>query len=272
MPTRIAAWAIYDVFTVKDGEQIFLAVVSDTQWAIFCDAFGFTDLKADRVRVEAARMKGKGIRAASIRHDVSVETHWEVAIASCRKTLGGFDILVNNAGIEESGILADFDVEVFRRMLDVNVTGAMLGLKHGLRAMRPGGSAGEGGAILNVSSLAALGAQPFLGPYGATKAAVERLTKAAAAEAASLGWGVRINCVYPGFINSGVGSKLATDLVQLGYVESAAAASRYFAQRSPLGRMGEPEDLVGAALFLCSDHARYITGGGLSVDGGASLG
>jgi NAD(P)-dependent dehydrogenase (short-subunit alcohol dehydrogenase family) len=231
-----------------------------------------TDLKVDRVRAEARRLKAKGSATASIGHDVSVEADWEAAVVRCNAELGGLDVLVNNAGIEETGLLADFDLEAFRRMLDVNVAGAFLGLKHGLRAMRPGGSAGNGGAILNVSSMTALSAHACLGPYGASKAAVERLSKVAAVEAGKLGWNVRVNCVYPGFINSDVGTKLAADLARLGFVGSPEAALRYIAERTPLGQMGEAKDLVGAALLLCSDHARYVTGSGVAVDGGASLG
>jgi 3alpha(or 20beta)-hydroxysteroid dehydrogenase len=231
-----------------------------------------TDRNVDKVRAAAKRLKDGGHSIAAFRHDVSSEPDWEKAIVRCVKTFGGLDVLVNNAGIEQSGLLADFDVEVFRRMQDVNVTGTFLGLKHGLRAMRPGGSAGNGGAILNLSSAAALSGHACLGPYAASKAAVERLTKVAAVEAGRLGWEVRVNCLYPGFINSDVGEKLAADLVELGFLESPAAAARHFTQRTPLGRLGEAEDLIGAALLLCSDHARYVTGTGIAVDGGASLG
>ena len=231
-----------------------------------------TDLEGDRVHAEAKRLQAKGCQVASLRHDVSLESQWEEAVAHCVGELGGLDVLVNNAGIEASGVIAEFDVDVFRRMLDVNAVGVFLGLKHGLRAMRPGGSAGSGGAILNVSSMAAASAHACLGPYGASKATVEHLTKVAAVEAGKLGWDIRVNCLYPGFINSEVGSKLAADLVQVGFVESLDAASRYFTQRTPLGRMGEAEDLLGTALMLCSDHARYVTGAGVAIDGGASLG
>jgi 3alpha(or 20beta)-hydroxysteroid dehydrogenase len=231
-----------------------------------------TDLDVDRARREAGRLTAGGRPTGAMRHDVSVEADWEKAIVRCIKTLGGLDVLVNNAGVEKAGLLTDFEVEAFRRMLDVNVAGTFLGLKHGLRAMRPGGSAGKGGAILNVSSAAAVGAYACLGPYGASKAAVERLTKVAAVEAGRLGWDVRVNCIYPGFINSDVGARLVADLVGLGFFESTAAASRHFTQRTPLGRRGEPEELSGAALLLCSDHARYITGTGVAIDGGVSLG
>jgi 3alpha(or 20beta)-hydroxysteroid dehydrogenase len=231
-----------------------------------------TDVDGNRVRVEAKRLKEKGSVVAWMRHDVRVEADWEEAVLRCSTELGGLDVLVNNAGIEETGLLADFDLEAFRRMLDVNVGGVFLGVKCGLRAMRPGGRAGKGGAILNIASIAAVSAQVFLGPYGATKAAVEQLTKVAAVESGKLGWGVRVNCLYPGFIDSDVGAKLAADLVQLGFVGSADAAKRYFTQQTPMGRLGEADDLIGAALFLCSDAAGFITGSGISVAGGAGLG
>ena len=230
-----------------------------------------TDLKADKVRPAARLLTDSGYTVAAMRHDVSVERDWKAAVTRCVKELGGLDVLVNNAGIEESGLLTEFDVEAFRRMLDVNVAGVFLGIKYGLQAMRPGSSAGKGGAILNVSSTSAARAHTSLGPYGATKAAVAQLTKVAAVEAGRLGWGVRVNCLAPGFINSEVGVKLGADMVELGLVESRDAATRFFAQRTPLGRMGEADDLVGAALFLCSDHASYITGIGVSIDGGAGL-
>ena len=85
-------------------------------------------------------------------------------------------------------------------MLEVNVLGTMLGLKHGLRAMRPGGAAGGGGAIINIASVAATIAFPAIAGYSATKSAVDRLTRVAAMESGKLGYGVRVNCVYPGLV------------------------------------------------------------------------
>ena len=85
-------------------------------------------------------------------------------------------------------------------MLEVNVLGTALGIKHGLRAMRPGGAAGDGGSIVNIASVAATIAFPGIAVYSATKSAVDRLTRVAAMEAGKLGYGVRVNCVYPGLV------------------------------------------------------------------------
>ncbi|MEK8227688.1 SDR family oxidoreductase [Oerskovia sp. M15] len=101
-----------------------------------------------------------GQEHAFTRLDVTVESDWERAIAATIDAVGGLDILVNNAGIEISGLLTEVEPDDVRRMLDVNILGTTLGLKHGLRAMRPGGAAGAGGAIVNVASVAATIAFP----------------------------------------------------------------------------------------------------------------
>ena len=103
-------------------------------------------------------------------------------------------------------------------MLEVNVLGTTLGLKHGLRAMRPGATAGNGGSIVNISSVAATIAFPGIAGYSATKSAVDRLTRVAAMEAGKLGYGVRVNCVYPGLVPTAMGQGLAVDMAALGPV------------------------------------------------------
>ncbi len=114
--------------------------------------------------------------------------------------LGGLDLLVNNAGVEISSLMVDLDPKDVRLMLDVNILGTSLGLKHAFRAMRPDGPAGQGGAIINVSSVAATIAFPGIAGYSATKSAVDRLTRVAAMESGKLGYGVRVNCIYPGLV------------------------------------------------------------------------
>src|ERR1043166_8656886 len=153
-------------------------------------------------------------------------------------------------------------------MLDVNIVGTALGLNHAFRATRPGGASGKGGAVVNVASVAAAIAFPAIAGYSASKSAVDRLTRVAAVEAGKLGYGVRVNCVYPGLVPTEMGARLAEDMVTLGLWPSAEAAVGDVVGLTPLGRLGEVADMADAVVFLASDGARFITGAGLPVDGG----
>jgi 3alpha(or 20beta)-hydroxysteroid dehydrogenase len=203
-----------------------------------------------------------------VKHDVCSDADWAAASAAVVARLGGFDILVNNAGIEISALVIDCDAADLRRMLDVNVVGTSLGLKHAFRAMKPGGPAGKGGAVVNIASVAATIPFPGISGYSATKSAVDRLTRVAAVESGKLGYGVRVNCVYPGLVPTAMGNKLAVDMATLGLWPSAEAAVGDVIGMTPLGRLGETGDMADSIVFLCSDAARFITGAGLSVDGG----
>lgn len=156
-------------------------------------------------------------------------------------------------------------------MLDVNIVGTALGLKHAFRAMRPGGTAGQGGAVVNISSVAATIAFPAIAGYSATKAAVDRLTRVAAMESGKLGYGVRVNCIYPGLVPTEMGMKLAADVVAAGLFASPEAAVGSIIEQTPAGRLGEVADMADAVVFLCSDASRFITGAGLPVDGGMGM-
>jgi 3alpha(or 20beta)-hydroxysteroid dehydrogenase len=221
--------------------------------------------------IQDAAEAASAIDGASTTLDVTDEASWESAVAATVAELGGLDILVNNAGIEISALIVDAQAQDIRRMLDVNVLGTALGIKHGLRAMRPGGAAGDGGAIVNVSSVAATIAFPGIGGYSATKSAVDRLTRVSAFEAGKLGMGVRVNCVYPGLVPTAMGQKLAVDMAELGLFESVEAAIGAVVEQTPLGRLGEVADMADAVVFLASDQARFITGIGLPVDGGMGM-
>jgi 3alpha(or 20beta)-hydroxysteroid dehydrogenase len=209
-----------------------------------------------------------GVTAGFVKLDVTEETDWEAAIATTIAELGGLDILVNNAGILNASLIVDTDPADIRRMNDINIVGTLLGLKHGLRAMRPGGAAANGGSIVNLSSGAALIAYPATAGYSATKSAVDRITRIAAQEAGKLGYGVRVNCVYPGFIGTSMAFGLAADMARVGLSDSADAALDQVIASTPLGRLGEVEEVADAIVFLASDASRFITGAGLPVDGG----
>lgn len=230
-----------------------------------------SDLSEDPLRDVAESIRKDGLRAEWCLHDVCDEAGWDHVIATTIQSCGGLDILVNNAGIFESGAMPEFPVDRLRRMLDVNVIGLYLGMQHAVRAMRPGGAAGHGGCVLNLSSMAAITARPSVSAYAATKAAVERMTKVAAVEAGHYGWGVRFNCLYPGVIETDMGDKLLGQQVANGLQRSVDTAKAGIRERTPLGRMGTVDDVAEAALYLCSDASSFITGTGLVVDGGIAL-
>ncbi|MGY6653547.1 SDR family NAD(P)-dependent oxidoreductase [Amycolatopsis sp. TRM77291] len=229
------------------------------------------DVQEDLGRATADQIKQKGANAGFVRLDVTDDQSWEQAVAAVIGELGGLDIVVNNAGVEITGLVADLDPADVRKMLDVNVLGTALGVKHAFRAMRPGGPAGTGGAVVNIASVAATIAFPGIAGYSATKSAVDRLTRVAAMEAGKLGYGVRVNCVYPGLVPTQMGNQLAQDVVEVGLFPSVEEAIGAVIGQTPAGRLGEVADMADAVVFLASDAARFITGAGLPVDGGMGM-
>ncbi len=190
--------------------------------------------------------------------DVSDDVLFTKFIESTREKYGALDILVNNAFGMVIGMLESLSTEdwhaAFRTTLDATF--------YGIRAAMPIMASQGGGAIVNISSNAAHGGQEAIGAYGAAKAATENLTRTAAIEGARRK--VRVNTVVPGFT--------ATEPVKATY--SAPSTRRAIENIIPLGRMGEPEEVANAILFLGSDESSFITGACLVVDGGylAALG
>jgi NAD(P)-dependent dehydrogenase (short-subunit alcohol dehydrogenase family) len=229
------------------------------------------DIREDLGKATAAALREAGANAEFVALDVTSDDAWAQAVPQAISHLGGLDILVNNAGIEITSLLIDLEPEGVRKMLEVNVLGTALGIKHGFRAMRPGGPAGAGGAIVNVASVAATIAFPALAGYSATKSAVDRLTRIAATESGRLGYGVRVNCVYPGLVPTEMGNQLAVDMAAVGLFPSPEEAAGAVVGMTPLGRLGEVPDIADAVVFLASDGARFITGAGLPVDGGMGM-
>jgi len=229
------------------------------------------DIREDLGKTCVGALQDSGASAEFVSLDVTEDASWDRAVPEAIGYLGGLDILVNNAGVEITSLLVDLDAEDARRMLEVNVLGTALGIKHGLRAMRPGGAAGGGGAIVNVASVAATIAFPGIAVYSATKSAVDRLTRVAAMEAGKLGCGVRVNSVYPGLVPTEMGAQLAQDVAALGLFASPEEAVGAVVGLTPLGRLGEVADMADAVVFLASDDARFITGAGLPVDGGMGM-
>jgi NAD(P)-dependent dehydrogenase (short-subunit alcohol dehydrogenase family) len=209
--------------------------------------------------------------ARFVRLDVTDDAQWAAAVAHTVEELGGLDIVVNNAGIEVTSLIADADPDEHRRMFEVNLLGTTLGLKHAFRTMRPGGAAGHGGSVINIASVAATIAFPGIGGYSATKSGVDRLTRVAAMESGKLGYGVRVNCVYPGLVATDMGVKLAVETSALGLFADPDAAVAAVVELTPSGRLGEVSDIADAVVFLASDQSRFVNGAGLPVDGGMGM-
>lgn len=229
------------------------------------------DVQVERGEATAAAIRERGGKAIFVRHDVADEGQWEAALALAVKEFGGLDILVNNAAIEQTCLLADVELADIQKILTVNVTGTILGHKHAIRVMRPGGAAGKGGSIVNLSSVAGLIGTPALGVYSASKGAVRLLSKAAAVECGRMGYGIRVNSIHPGLVDTDMGNKLVDDFVKLGVFADRDAALRQMLETYPIGRTGVPGDIANAALFLASEMSSWITGTEIVVDGGMTI-
>jgi NAD(P)-dependent dehydrogenase (short-subunit alcohol dehydrogenase family) len=198
-----------------------------------------------------ARIEGEGRRALPLALDMRDVAAIARRVAEAAEALGGLDILVNNAGMEEVRPSLEVDEALWDRILDTNLKGAFFAAQAAARAM-----AGGGGAILNVASLTSEVGVPTAVPYGSSKAGLLGMTRALATEWAPLG--IRVNAIGPGYFR--------TQLTEVFYQDEGWAAAML--AKIPAGRFGDLRDLVGAAVFLCSDAARYVTGQVLYVDGG----
>lgn len=227
-----------------------------------------TDVLENEGRATAEALRAIGARAEFLQHDVTIEAQWETVVATALQKFGGLDVLVNNAGIESMQFVTDTTVEEFRRVLDVNVTGVFLGCKHAVRAMRPGGGAGRGGSIINMSSIAGMTGITAISSYNASKGAVRLLTKSVAVECAQLKSGVRCNSIHPGLIKTSMGWQALQGFVDLKLVPDVATSEAAFIAAIPMGEWGRPSDIAAGAIYLASDASRYVTGSELVIDGG----
>ncbi|HET7560609.1 MAG TPA: glucose 1-dehydrogenase [Limnochordia bacterium] len=211
------------------------------------------DVDAAAAAEAVAGIVAAGGQAEACALDVRNKAEVERAIDVVEARFGPLDILVANAGICELTPFLEIEEEAWDRHLDINLKGVFLCGQAAARRMAAGG---RGGRIINMSSVNGLAGEADQAHYNASKGGVTLLTMSMALDLAA--YGINVNAIAPGFI--------ATRLTRA-TVESPTAGPAY-ARKIPLGRLGQPQDLTGAAVFLASDDAAYVTGHVLVVDGG----
>jgi NAD(P)-dependent dehydrogenase (short-subunit alcohol dehydrogenase family) len=208
---------------------------------------------------------GIGANAAAFRHDVTRESDWAAAIAEAERQFGGLHILVNNAGIGTWGSVEQTSLEDWRLVHAIDLDGVFLGCKAALPLIRATTKReGSRGSILNISSIAGVIASGRMAAYNSAKAGVRHLTKSVALHCASNKDPVTCNSVHPAFIDTPildgfVGADMTRDQMK-----------EKLGRQVPTGSVGEPDDVAWAAVYLCSDEAKFVTGAELYIDGGIS--
>ncbi|GAB3225113.1 glucose 1-dehydrogenase [Mycolicibacterium hippocampi] len=177
--------------------------------------------------------------------DVTQAEDWDSAVATAVSEFGKLNVLVNNAGTVALGLIGQFDMAKWQKVIDVNLTGTFLGMQASVEAMKAAG----GGSIINVSSIEGLRGAIMVHPYVASKWAVRGLTKSAALELGA--HQIRVNSIHPGFIRTPMTKHFPDNMLRI-----------------PLGRPGQPEEVATFVVFLASDESRYSTGAEFVMDGG----
>lgn len=212
------------------------------------------DVAADRGEAVAAEIRHKGGRALFVPVDVSDDAQVAAAVATAREVFGGLDVAFNNAGIEGApAITHECTVENWNRTLAVNLTGVWSCMRHEIPAMLERG----GGSIVNNSSVAGLVGFATIPAYTASKHGIVGLTKTAALEYAEQG--IRVNAVCPGVID--------TEMIER-FTGNQPDAQAALLATEPVGRLGHPEEIAEAVVWLCSERSSFVTGQALAVDGG----
>jgi 3-oxoacyl-[acyl-carrier protein] reductase len=204
---------------------------------------------ADHVVADIERDGGKAI---AVQANVANQADIQRLFSETKKAFGNLDILVNNAGIYEFAPIEDVTAEHFHKMFDLNVLGLILASQEAVKHFGP-----AGGNIINISSVAATTAPPATSVYSATKAAVDAVTRSLAQELGPRN--IRVNSINPGMVETeGVHTAGIADSDFRNQVES----------QTPLGRIGQPQDIAPAAVFLASSDSAWITGETFYISGG----
>ena len=216
-----------------------------------------TDLDPGGIEATVAAIAAEGGTALGIPLDVTSEADWQSAIERTVVEFGRLDILVNSAGTIHVHTVDQLPLKVFNQQLDVHAKGVFLGTKHAIPVMRDRG----GGVIVNVASMVSHIGGAYGPAYAAGKGATRIFTKATAVAHARDG--IRANSVHPGWCDTPLARLIMSEVVAREQGDPRPA-------KIPLGRLGRPEEVAAAILFLASDDSSYMTGAELIVDGGVT--
>ncbi|MBD2858561.1 glucose 1-dehydrogenase [Spongiibacter sp. KMU-158] len=197
-----------------------------------------------------------GEKALFIRHDVTSEEDWKKVVQTTVETFGRLDVLVNNAGMMALGSVVDCTIEDYRRVNAVNSEGVFLGCKTAIPAME---AAGNGGSIINMSSVAALHGMSFVAAYSASKGAVAALTKSVALFCRERRNGIRCNSIHPDGVKTPMVFKVATGA-------ESATREEIESLSTEAHPMCEPEDIAALVLYLASDESSFVNAAEMLID------
>jgi NAD(P)-dependent dehydrogenase (short-subunit alcohol dehydrogenase family) len=220
------------------------------------------DRREDDLKAAAGDLPASA-QALAIAADVTSEDEVADYVRAAIDKFGTIDVFYNNAGVEgEIKPITQYPLAAFRKVIDVNVVGVFLGLKHVLPVMLKQNK----GSIINTASIAGLIGSPDIAVYSASKHAVIGLTKSAALECA--GTGVRVNCVCPGLIDS----RMLSSIIQGRNPGNAPVPNDRIVERIPARRLGQPSEVASIVAFLASDDSSYVSGSAYTVDGARTAG
>lgn len=218
------------------------------------------DISLDAAERVASDIRADGENARTQQLDVAAESQVKAALELVATTEGRLDILVNNAGVSHVGSILETSLQDWERVMSVNAGGVFLCAREGVRQMLAQSPAG--GVIINMSSTAALIGIDRRLPYSASKGAVLALTRSIAID--FVAQGIRCNAICPGTVQT----PFVDGYLARNFAGHEDEARQQLHARQPLGRMGRPDEIASAALYLASDEAAFVTGSALVIDGG----
>ena len=218
-----------------------------------------TDLDEELGVQATTRLSEQGLSVGFYKHDVTDQAQWREVMSVCEHLFGGLDVLVNNAGVGAFCDVEQMTLVQWHHTLACNLDSVFLGTQSAIERMKV-----HGGSIINVASIEGLIGEPLAPAYNASKGGVRLLTRSVAADCARKGYGIRVNALCPGYVETPMVLQAMAAVPE----PQAKSMQAYLRQRIPMGRMARTDEIARAMLFLASDDSSYMTGADLVVDGG----